>query len=55
MLLITISIRCYKRAMIKVEYRNSVDLLNMQTYCQVTSKKKKKEKIEYISSSYPLL
>lgn len=38
--------------MIIVEYCNSVDLLNMQTYCKVTSKK---EKIKYISSSYPLL
>lgn len=40
-LLVTISICCYKRAMIIVDNCNSVDLLNMQTYCQVTSKKKR--------------
>lgn len=53
MLLTTISICCYKRAMIIVDNIVTVDLLNMQIYCQVTSKKKKK--IEYTSSSYPLL
>lgn len=53
MLLVATSICYCKRTMIIVDnIVNSVDLLNMQTYCQVTSKKKK---IEYTSSSYPLL
>lgn len=42
MLLVAISICYCKRTMIIVDnIVNSVDLLNMQTYCQVTSKKKR--------------
>lgn len=41
MLLVATSICYCKRTMIIVDnIVNSVDLLNMQTYCQVTSKKK---------------
>lgn len=49
-LLVTTSICCYKRAMIIVDNCNSVDLLNMQTYCQVTSKKKDRIYQQFLSS-----